>query len=126
MVVYGTDSLDEISASAPTYICEVKGEDFKSYTIEPEMFGFSKCAKEELIGGTPEENAAITRKILSGERSSDIEPKRNAVILNSAAALYIAGKCSDMKEAAVLAANLIDSGKALKKLESFIKMSNEE
>ena len=120
MVVYGTDKLDEISASAPTKICEIREGWFRSFTVTPEDFGFERCAKEELKGGTPEENAAITLALLRGEKG----PKRNAVLMNAGAALYIGGKAENMKEGCSLAADLIDSGKALETLEAFIEVSN--
>ena len=120
MVVYGMDKLDEISMSAPTKICEIKDGWFKSFTIEPEDFGFSRCEKEELKGGTPEENADITRKILKGEKG----PKRDAVLLNAGASLYIGGKALNMKEGIALAAELIDSGKAFDTLSKVIEVSN--
>ena len=122
MVVYGQDKLDEISMSAPTSVCEIRNGVFKSYTITPEQFGFTRCGKEELVGGTPEENAAITNAILNGEKSA----RRNAVVLNSAAALYVAGKCQSLEEGVSMAEELIDSGKAKAKLEEFVKYSNEE
>ena len=120
MVVYGMDKLDEISMSAPTKICEIKDGWFKSFTIEPEDFGFSRCEKEELKGGTPEENADITRRILKGEKG----PKRDAVLLNAGASLYIGGKALNMKEGIALAAELIDSGKAFDTLSKVIEVSN--
>ena len=120
MVVYGMDKLDEISMSAPTKICEIKDGWFKSFTIEPEDFGFSRCEKEELKGGTPEENADITRKILKGEKG----PKRDAVLLNAGASLYIGGKAENMKDGIALAAELIDSGKAFDTLSKVIEVSN--
>ena len=121
MVAYGLDKLDEISMSAPTRICEIKDGWFKSYTIKPEDFGFQPCAKDELKGGTPRENAAILREILEGRPG----PKRDAVLLNAGASLYIGGKAESMKEGVELAAELIDSGKALKTLERFIEISRE-
>lgn len=121
MVVYGQDSLDEISMSAPTSICEIKDGWFQSYEITPEQFGYTRCNKEELVGGTPQENAAITRAILHGE---DRGPKRCAVCLNAGAALYITGVTSTMEEGVRLAEQLIDEGKAAKKLEEFIQESN--
>lgn len=121
MVVYGQDSLDEISMSAPTSICEIKDGWFQSYEITPEQFGYSRCNKEELVGGTPQDNAAITRAILQGE---DRGPKRCAVYLNAGAALYITGVTSTMEEGVRLAEQLIDEGKAAKKLEEFIQESN--
>lgn len=122
MVVYGQDKLDEISASAPTTICEIRDGAYETYTITPETFGLETCSKEDLVGGTPQENAAITRAILSGE---DQGAKRTAVLLNAGAALYLAGKAETLAEGVKLAAELIDSGKALAKLEEFIKCSNE-
>ena len=121
MVAYGLDKLDEISMSAPTRICEIKDGWFKSYTIKPEDFGFQPCAKDELKGGTPQENAAILRGIL--ERRPG--PKREAGLLNAGASLYIGGTAGSMKEGVELAAELIDSGKALKTLERFIEISRE-
>ena len=120
MVVYGTDKLDEISLSAPTKICEIRDGWFKAYTITPEDFGFARCTKDELKGGTPAENAQITRDILAGKQGH----QRNAVLLNAGAALYISGKADSMKDGVVLAAKLIDSGKAAQTLEKFIEVSN--
>ena len=120
MVVYGQEKLDEISLSAPTSICEFKDGWFKYYTITPEEFGFSRCTKEDLKGGTPEENAQITRDILNGAKG----PKRDAVLLNAGAALYINDKAASFKEGVELAAELIDSGKAMQLLEKFIEVSN--
>ena len=120
MVVYGQDKLDEISMSAPTSVCEFKDGWFKTYTICPEDFGFERCTKEDLVGGTPEENAKITLDILKGEKGH----KRNAVLLNAGAALYIDGKADTMKAGVELAAEIIDSGKAVKTLEQFIALSN--
>lgn len=121
MVVYGTDKLDEISASAPTLVCEFRDGNYKTYTITPEQFGFTSCKKEDLVGGTPAENAAITLGILKGEVKG---PKRNAVLLNAGAALYIAGKADSFENGIKLAGELIDNGAALAKLEEFIKESN--
>ena len=120
MVVYGTDKLDEISVSAPTKICEIRDGWFKTYIITPEQFGLVRCAKEALVGGTPEENAEITRRILKGEKGS----RRDAVLMNAGAALYIGGKADSMEDGIRLAAELIDSGKAYEKLEQFIEVSN--
>ena len=120
MVVYGTDKLDEISMSAPTKVCEIKDGWFKSYVIKPEDFGFARCTKDDLKGGTPAENAQITRDILAGAQGH----KRNAVLLNAGAALYIGGKAATMKDGVTLAAELIDSGKALQTLEKVIEVSN--
>lgn len=120
MVVYGQDKLDEISMSAPTSVCEIRDGWFQSYEITPEQFGYTRCTKEELTGGTPEENAEITRKILSGE---DRGAKRCAVCLNAGAAIYIAGKAATMEEGVRMAERLIDEGAAAGKLEQFIEES---
>lgn len=120
MVVYGMDKLDEISMSCPTKICEIKDGWFRTTTITPEDFGFKTCSKDELVGGTPEENAQITRDILKGAKG----PKREAVLLNAGASLYIAGKASSMKEGVKLAAEIIDSGKAMETLNKMIEVSN--
>ena len=122
MVVYGQDKLDEISLSAPTTVCEIKDGWFKSRVITPEEFGFARCAREDLKGGTPAENAAITRAVLSGEQGH----KRNAVLLNAGAALYIAGKADTMADGVALAGELIDSGAATRTLEKLIVVSNRE
>ena len=89
MVVYGQDSLDEISMCAPTSVCEIRDGKFTSYEITPEQFGYERCEKGALTGGTPAENAEITKAILKGEEKG---PKRQAVCLNAGTALYIAGK----------------------------------
>ncbi len=120
MVVYGMDKLDEISLSAPTKVCEIRDGWFKSSIITPEDFGFERCAKDDLKGGTPAENAAITRAILGGEKGH----KRNAVLMNAGASLYIGGKADSMRDGIALAADIIDSGKALVTLEKFIEVSN--
>ncbi len=120
MVVYGQDKLDEISLSSPTKICEIRDGWFKSYTITPEQFGFKRCKKSDLLGGKPAENAKITRDILNGIAGA----KREAVLLNAGAALYIGGKSAALADGVKLAAELIDSGTALRTLEKFIKLSN--
>ena len=120
MVVYGQDKLDEISMSAPTTVCEIRDGWYRTSVIKPEDFGFTRCSREELRGGTPEENAIITRDILNGAPG----PKRQAVLLNAGAALYIAGKAENMKDGTVLAAELIDSGKVQTTLQRFIEVSN--
>ncbi len=121
MVVYGLDKLDEISLSSPTKICEFNDGKYITYVIKPEDFGFERCFKEDLVGGTAAENAQITRDILSGKLQG---PKRNAVLMNAGAALYIARKADSMREGILMAADLIDTGKAYEKLEQFITESN--
>ena len=120
MVVYGMDKLDEISLSSPTKVCELREGWYKTRMITPEEFGFERCTKEDLKGGTPEENAAITKAVLAGEQGH----KRNAVLLNAGAALYIAQKADSMKDGVALAAELIDSGKAKETLDKIIEISN--
>ena len=120
MVVYGQDKLDEISMSSPTTVCEINDGWYKSYTIKPSDFGLDMCKKEELVGGTPEENAEITKDILKGVKG----PKRDAVLMNAGAALYIGGKADSIKAGVELAAELIDSGKALETLGKIIEVSN--
>ena len=122
MVVYGQDCLDEISLSAPTTVGEFRNGSFRKYVITPEDYGFERCKKEDLQGGTPEENAAITRAILQGEKG----PKRNAVVLNAAAGLMIGKDGMDLREAIREIEQVIDSGKAAEQLEKFIKLSNEQ
>lgn len=121
MVVYGQDGLDEISMSAPTTVCEVKDGEFLSYVITPEQFGFTRCSKDELIGGSPQDNAQIALAILKGEKG----PRRDAVVLNSAAAIHIA-KGISIEDAIREAQEVIDSGKALAQLEQFAALTNQE
>ena len=121
MVVYGMDKLDEISLSSPTKVCEIKDGWYRTTVIKPEDFGFKTCDKSELVGGTPEENAAITRAILSGELKG---AKREAVLMNAGASLYIGGKAESMADGVKLAAEIIDSGKALETLDKFVEVSN--
>ncbi len=120
MVVYGQDKLDEISLSAPTTVCEFQDGWMKNYVITPEQFGLKRCDKQDLVGGSPVENAAITRAILAGEKG----PKRDAVLMNAGAALYIGGKAADLADGIRLAAELIDSGKAMQALDKLIEVSN--
>ena len=120
MVVYGQDKLDEISMSAPTTVCEIRDGWYKPSVITPEEFGLERCAKADLRGGTPEENAKITLDILKGIKGH----KRDAVLMNAGAALCIGGRAESIKEGIIRAAELIDSGKALRTLERFIEVSN--
>jgi anthranilate phosphoribosyltransferase len=122
MVVFGNDGLDEISMSSPTTLCEVKNGWLRSYEITPEQFGFKRCTKEELVGGTPAENAVLLRSVLNGEKGA----KRDAAVLNAAAALYISGKYESINDTIKIAEDIIDSGKAMLKLEEFIRYSNGE
>ena len=121
MVVYGQDKLEEISLSAPTTVCEFKDGWMKNYVITPEQFGLQRCTKQDLVGGSPAENAAITKAILAGEKG----PKRDAVLMNAGAALYIGGKAGSLAEGIRLAAELIDSGKAAETLAKLVEVSQE-
>ena len=123
MVVYGTDRLDELSMSAPTLVCEIRDGWFQSFEITPEQFGYARCDKSELVGGTPAENAAITRAILSGEERG---AKRQAVCLNAGAALYIGGKAATMAEGVRMAEGILDSGAALAKLVTVIRRTGRD
>lgn len=118
--VYGQDGLDEISVSDKTSVCELRDGRLKCYEIAPEYFGMERCSKEDLVGGNPRENAEITLSILNGQKG----PKRNAVVLNSAAALYVAGKADSIEDGVRLASEIIDSGRAKKQLEKFIEYTN--
>ncbi|MEE0956152.1 MAG: anthranilate phosphoribosyltransferase [Eubacterium sp.] len=122
-VVYGRDRLDEISPVGETAICELKDGYYRTTVIKPEDFGLTPGSKEELVGGTPSENAQITRDILSGKTTGT---RRNAVLMNAGAGIYIGGKAGSLAEGIDIAAELIDSGAALQKLGEFIKASNEE
>ena len=120
MVVYGQDKLDEISLSAPTTVCEIKDGWIRNTVITSEQFGFQRCTREDLAGGTPAENAAITRAVLNGEKGH----RRNAVLMNAGASLYIGGKADSMEEGIALAADIIDSGRAAGTLDKLIEISN--
>ena len=120
MAVYGTDKLDEISVSAPTKVVEFADGKYDEYEITPELFGIQRHEQSELVGGTPAENAAAARRILSGEQGAG----RDAVLLNAGAALHIL-KGISMEDGIKLAAQTIDSGAALKTLENYIRVSNE-
>jgi len=121
MVVYGQDKLDEISASAETTVCEFRDGWYRKSVIRPEEFGLSRCSKENLVGGTPDQNAAITRAILAGEERG---PKRTAVLMNAGAALMIGGKAENLQGGIDLAGKLLDNGAAEQTLEKVIEVSN--
>jgi anthranilate phosphoribosyltransferase len=122
LVVYGQDKMDEVSVSAPTTVCELKEGFYRTMTIRPEDFGFARCSKDELQGGTPEENARTTRGILSGEIK---DARRTSVLLNAGCALFAAYAAPSIEEGVKLAAEMIDSGKALRTLDAVIKVSNQ-
>ena len=120
LVVYGQDKLDEISLSAPTTICELKEGYYRTSVIKPEDFGLPRCTKADLVGGTPAENASITRAVLSGEEGA----RRNAVLLNAGAGFFVAGKAATLADGVELAAQVIDSGAALRTLDAFAAATN--
>lgn len=120
MVVYGRDSMDEISLSAETKVCEFKNDEFKSYVINPEDLGLTRCNKEDLVGGTPQENAAIVNDILGGAKG----PKTDVVLLNAGAAIYLASDGITLKDGIEKAREIIVSGKAKKQLKEFIEETN--
>ncbi len=121
LVVYGQDRMDEVSLSAPTTVCELKEGYYRSFVITPEQFGFERCAKEDLLGGTPEQNAATVRAILAGAERG---PKRDAALLNAGCALYVAGLAPDIAAGIELARVQIDGGGALRVLDAFVAASN--
>ncbi len=121
LVVSGQDQLDEISMCAPTTVCEIRDGFYKTYVISPEDFGFRRCSREELVGGTPEVNADITRDLLSGRTTG---AKRNIVLLNAGAAIYAAGAAPSIDKGIDIAAECIDSGKALRTMEEFVRLSH--
>ncbi|MBQ4465324.1 MAG: bifunctional anthranilate synthase component II/anthranilate phosphoribosyltransferase [Oscillospiraceae bacterium] len=122
MVVFGNDVMDEITVSDATTVTEVNGDELTTYEITPEQFGLSRYSKEEIVGGTPTENAAITHGILDGSITG---AKRDIVLMNAGAVLYTYGIAQNLAEGIELAAEMIDSGKALRKLEEFVKFTNE-
>ena len=121
IVVHGQDGLDEITLSAPTTCCELRDGTLKSYVLEPEQVGLKKCSLNELIGGDPEENAAIAMSILNGEKG----PKRDAVVLNSAACIYMVRDGITLVDAVKEAEEILDSGKARVQLEKYVALSRE-
>ena len=121
VVAYGQEKLDEISPNGPTTICELRDGYYRTSILRPEDFGMVPGTKEDLVGGTPEENADITRGILKGTVQG---PKRNAVLLNAGTALFIAGKADSIGAGIKMAADLIDSGKAMETLKRCIAVSN--
>ncbi len=121
MVVYSRERLDELSTAGETAVCEFNNGEYNSYVLTPEQFGLTRSTKQDLEGGTPEENAKITRDILSGK---DRGPKFETVLMNAGAALYIAGKATDIADGIEKARELIDNGEALKAMERFVDLSN--
>ncbi len=119
LVVHGLDGLDEISPIGKTIVAEVKKDKIEKYEISPEDFGIERCSIKDIAGGTPEYNAEVIKKIFSGEKG----PKRDAVVLNTAAALYVGEVASSLEEGIEIANNILDEGLAMEKLEEFIRES---
>ncbi len=120
-VVYGQEKLDEISSCGKTTVCELKDGYYRTFTITPEQFGFPRGSKDELKGGTPEENAEITRGILRGQIEGT---KRNTVLMNAGAAIYVAGRADSFEEGVRKAEEILDSGRAYQVMEDYIRLSN--
>ena len=123
LVVYGRDKMDEVSPSCETTVCELRDGFYRTIVIKPEDFGMVRGEKDEIVGGTPKENAAVTRGILEGRITGT---KRNAVLLNAGCAIYAANKADSISDGIRIAAEMIDSGKALEVLDQFARVSNEE
>ncbi len=119
LVVHGEDGLDEITVTGKTQVCELKDGRIKSYSISPEDFGLSRASLDNLKGGSAEENAALLREILSGAPG----PRRDVVLMNTAAALVVGDRVETLRQGAALAKEVIDSGHALTKLEQLIEFS---
>lgn len=120
MVVHGHDGLDEVSLSTSSTVCEVNNGNLNSFFLDPRQFGFEYCTRSDLVGGDPIQNADIARRILNGEKG----PKRDIVLLNSAVCLYMSYNNITLRECVKMAADIIDSGKALEQLNKFIQLSN--
>ena len=121
MVVYGNDRLDEVSISDSTSVAEVRDGQVLEYELTPEQMGLPRGCKEEIVGGTAQENADITKGILNGSITGS---KRNIVLLNAGCALYTIGKVASVQDGVSLAAEMIDSGKALEKLQELVTFTN--
>jgi len=122
VVVSGSDGMDEVTLTGETHVCEIRDDSLTCYDITPEQFGFQRCQLEDLAGGSPADNARITREILSGQERG---PKRDEVVLNAAIALYLGIDDCSVADCVRLAEELIDSGRAAAKLEEFRRLSNE-
>lgn len=122
MVVYGEDGLDEISMSAPTYVCEQRNGKYETYTINPEDYGFTLCRKDDIVGGTPQENADYAKQILSGVKG----PKADAVIINAGAAIHVADPSKSIAEGIEIAKKQIENGKAIEQLKKFVELTNKQ
>ena len=122
VAVCGEDGLDEITLTGETDVYEIRFGEITSYTITPEQFGLRRCALQELVGGTPEENAQISKDILTGKEKG---PKRDIVVMNAGMSLYLGKDGISLEEGIQMAQDILDSGKAYEKLQEFVKLTNE-
>ena len=122
VAVCGEDGLDEITLTGETDVYEIRFGEITSYTITPEQFGLRRCALQELVGGTPEENAQISKDILTGKEKG---PKRDIVVINAGMSLYLGKDGISLEEGIQMAQDILDSGKAYEKLQEFVKLTNE-
>jgi anthranilate phosphoribosyltransferase len=120
MVVHGLEGLDEISLCGPTKVAELRDGEVKEYVIEPEQFGLTRCRLEELHGGSPNQSAVIVRGVLDGKKG----PTRDVILLNSGAALYVSASAATIQDGIRLASESIDSGRARRKLEQLVEITN--
>jgi len=123
LIVHGDDGLDEFSISAGTTVCEVRNGEISKYNVTPESVGLTRANKNDIVGGTADDNAKITLGILKGEIT---DAKRDIVLLNSGAALYVSGKADSIADGVKLAQTAIDNGSALEKLNELIKFTNKD
>ena len=119
LVVHGEDGLDEITPGGRTTVCELKGGTINSYSLAPEDLGFQRADRESLKGGSAQDNAGLLRKVLEGEKG----PRRDIVLMNAAAAIMAGDRAENLEQGIRIAAEAIDSRKALEKLEGLIKIS---
>ncbi|WP_206378283.1 anthranilate phosphoribosyltransferase [Sneathiella limimaris] len=119
-IMHGTDGLDELTTTAPSLVAELKDGKITEFEINPEDVGLPKAKMEDLIGGTPEQNAKALMALLQGEKG----PYRDITLLNAAAGLIVGGKCTDLKDGIELASASIDSGKALNAMNELKRITN--
>ncbi len=123
MVVYGLAGLDELSTACVTQVCELRDGAYETYEVDPYDFEMPMCTRDDLAGGTPEDNARITQDILSGKEQGC---RRDTVLLNAGAGLYVGGAAGSLAAGVAQARDLIDSGRAFETLESYISLSNQD
>jgi anthranilate phosphoribosyltransferase len=121
LVVHGLDGLDEITITGPTRVAEAREGTVRTYEVDPEEFGMMRATLEDISGGDASENAAIVREVLNGKKS----PRRDVVLLNSAAALVAAGRVDHLGDGIPVAAQSIDSGAAASKLAALLDFTSQ-